>query len=42
MSEWNFEKNQNLDHKILTYGSNEKVWWIYIAINISNFYFMYF
>ena len=27
MKEWNFDKNQNIDYKMITCGSNKKVWW---------------
>lgn len=27
MSEWNYERNSQIDPKLLTIGSNQKVWW---------------
>ena len=27
MSEWDYEKNKDLDYSKLTYGSNKIVWW---------------
>ena len=28
IEEWDYEKNNNLNPKLFSYGSNEKVWWI--------------